>query len=371
MGDKRIFSNGTFSRMGLVLALSAVFLLGMVGIAGAQTVPVTNKAGVINVTYQIHNDSDSGYSAGYWGLDNYTQTLTLTPVPSTTPQQYDVSAVLNGTTCTFAGDLSPHAGTPQQYSGCVSLTGSWSGILTTDGTFSIPSTFPAVTNVGGNKLGLGGASNVPVASSQAAATNGWETLFGEPVSDFSGASTYSFTYTAPGDGTWVDSSSVSEASSGDIIIAGPTVTAIETVEPAPVPVCALGINSGAITFPALYGGETIAPSTNQEVLVTNESTFVPDVGGASAGVTVEGTEWSGLTAVDTMPVGQTTVLLGATSAGDTNLYTSPFALSGTPSGTVVDLAPSGGAAWLTFGLSVPSGQAPDTYTQTITVAPTC
>lgn len=345
--------------MGGIALVFALSMIGMIGLASAAT-PTVSGSGVISLTYQIHNDADSGYTGGTganWALDNFTQTLTLTPA---TEGGYAVSAVLNGTACTVKGDLSPQAGTPQLYSGCVAMNGQWAGTLS--GSVSVPTSVPDVTNVGGE----GGA-----------ATGGWESWFA-PTGVFSGASTFNFHYAAPNDGLWIDSDTNGAGSNpadGDIIIAAPgAVTAVDQVVAAPQPVCALSVSSPTITFPVLYGGETVAPSTSQEVLVTNESTVVPYLGGspvgAQAGVTVSGTVWYGLTTGNEMSVGQTTALLGATSSGDVNLYTSPFALSGSPSGPVVDLAPSG-AAWLEFGLSVPSGQPVDTYSQTITIAPTC
>lgn len=144
------------------------------------------------------------------------------------------------------------------------------------------------------------------------------------------------------------------------------------------PTCAIGITSYTVAFPMLYSGETVAPDVSTGITVTNESTFVAGVGsnpslGISTGLTVSGTNWIGtaISASDTMPVGQTSVLLGAYNGY--NPYTSEFALTSGMSGDLIDLAPtaSGGSAQILFGMSIPTGTPVDTYAQSITISTTC
>lgn len=146
------------------------------------------------------------------------------------------------------------------------------------------------------------------------------------------------------------------------------VTASATVE---APVCLIGANPGTISFGTLFSGQTIAPSGSTEVTVTNESTT-----GISTGLTVSGSVWSNVGFTKYFGVTNTSVLLGTftNATGGNSAYFPEFTMpgpAGTPSSPIVNLAPFGGTANLEFGLSVPVGQAPDSYTQTITVASTC
>jgi hypothetical protein len=150
----------------------------------------------------------------------------------------------------------------------------------------------------------------------------------------------------------------------------PTVTASATVL---TPVCLLGVNSDTLNFGTLYSGATIAPSASTGITVTNDSTT-----GISTGLTVSGSAWSDSGFADFFGATNTTVVLATgpanviyTSTSDTDNYTAPFALATTPSGLVTNLGPSPATAGLFFGLTVPVGQAADSYTQTITVASTC
>jgi hypothetical protein len=142
------------------------------------------------------------------------------------------------------------------------------------------------------------------------------------------------------------------------------------------PVCMLGINSSSISFPTLYAGETVAPSMSAAITVTNESTFVTGVAGnpnlgISTGIMIEGTNWMGLNPSDTMPASQTSVLLGTYNG--INPYNGEFSLTNSNSGDKVDLMPTSqyGDAVLEFGLSIPTLQPVDTYSQTISIVSTC
>ena len=65
---------------------------------------------VLNITYKVTNDEDSG-NVGYWALDNYNKQLQVWQGPDNTT--FYVVGRYTGTWQTFAGALSPGAGVPQ------------------------------------------------------------------------------------------------------------------------------------------------------------------------------------------------------------------------------------------------------------------
>ncbi len=193
---------------------------------------------LVQVTYQVRNDSDSGYN-GYWALDNYTQKLTIWQVSS---DQYQVNAVDNGTSCTFSGAPSPNAGTIQVANGCVSMVGGYSGNLLT----SVTPINTTRTTMGSGKLLFGGTENGILANNPTdkldayaswidyffpGAVNSIVSTTNPLTPGFSFANSgnaWSWTYTDRSNGlnTWTDSGTVSQASSGDIIIPAFTVSSV-------------------------------------------------------------------------------------------------------------------------------------------------
>jgi len=364
---------GTYSKIGLAIALASVFLLGMVGIAGA-TSPNPTWTPLVSTTYTIVNHPDSGYTGGsgkYWALDNITANLQIWSLGGT---NYYVNETDTGTWCTWNGLPSPQAGILQTYNGCGAINGGYDA----DFVSATPPTAATLSpsNDDSSLAALLGSGN-PSSITRPSVADGdyWETALLSSAPALT-SEQWSWTYTTAGAGPWIDALS---RSTGDIVLTAGTgtgITASEQVQPAPLPICALGLNNNVVTFPALYGGEAVAPAVGTGVTVTNESTVVPYLGGpsvgVSTGVTVSGTNWVGTNPAHTMPVGQTGVLLGtSTATSPQTKYTSQFPLTSSPSGDIIDLAPTGGQAQLLFGLTVPNGQPTDTYTQGITVATTC
>lgn len=155
------------------------------------------------------------------------------------------------------------------------------------------------------------------------------------------------------------------------------------------PVCAIGVYQGAyqsggtggssasIDFGTLTAGQTVTPggTDSPDVTVYNDSTaLVTGLGTVPVvtGITISGTDWSN--SWPSGSVSDTSVALVAYDSAATNGYSgapAPFALSGSPSGLILDMGPSGsGYGTLAFGLTVPSGVSGST-TQTITVYSTC
>ena len=152
----------TYSKIGLGLVLAAIFLLGMVGVAGAVTYPPIGVTGypaaisggpVATLSYKVYDDEDTGL-AGYWALDTYTKTITVYPTAAT--GTYDVNVTYIGTFCTFAGALSPQLGKTEPTSGCGTMTGGYDGYITgatsTNFTSSTPPASPF--NYGGTSADI-------------------------------------------------------------------------------------------------------------------------------------------------------------------------------------------------------------------------
>lgn len=139
-------------------------------------------------------------------------------------------------------------------------------------------------------------------------------------------------------------------------------------------------DTGAISFGTLVSGQSIAPegTGSQSVTIDNDSTAVStELGtvGITTGMVIQGTDWyTGDTPVSNpnFPVGSTEVQLSGYDAGATNGYLSPFALTSSPSGLIMDFGPTpSGFGTLSFGVTVPSTATPAFYTQTITVSAAC
>jgi hypothetical protein len=361
------------SRIGLVLALAAVFLASFVGIAGAA-VPPAGGTQIIHASYVVKNDADSGYSNGYWALDNFTQTLTVwkttTPAPGS-ESVYQVNVTDVGTWCTFAGSPSPNAGTAQPYGECGVMTGGYDGNLTTGIT---PVNTPQTT-IGDGVILAGGtvASDGVITPGPISGQSSWMDYFfpGVTIGGFNGIiapSTFAFansglgwswTYTDANRNVWIDSGVVPQASSGEILVSSSnnegSVQAVASVIPQ---TCSLSA-AGAINFGSVIpGGPRVAASS--PVTVTDEG----DVG---TGVSIYGSDWSSSQQGDlgAGSVGYTVYNVGATYAP--NAY-----LTGSPVSTGVTLAANGGSSSAySFGLQVPVTVKPATLKQTITFVSSC
>ena len=104
----------------VLAALALLLLVGMPALAqpthstwgsfvNAGGVPAGSTL-VVNVTYKVTNDEDSG-NAGYWALDSYNKQLKVWQGPDKTT--FYVVGRYTGTWQTFAGALSPGSGVTQ------------------------------------------------------------------------------------------------------------------------------------------------------------------------------------------------------------------------------------------------------------------
>ncbi len=78
---------------------------------------------VLNVTYKVTNDEDSGF-VGYWALDDYNRHV---QVWQTGPTSFYVVGSYTGEWHTFAGALSPMAGVTQGADASGSMEGGYTG----------------------------------------------------------------------------------------------------------------------------------------------------------------------------------------------------------------------------------------------------
>ena len=232
---------------------------------------VTNKL-IIDATYQVHNDSDSGWTGGtgkYWALDNYTQKLLIWQVAT---DRYQVNVTDNGTSCTFAGASSPNSGNAQIANGCVSMFGGYDGNLTT----SVTPVNTIQSTLGSGTLLFGGTENA-IINGQSTDTvdpyNSWIQYFFPGTSDWSSSFAFAnsgndwgWTYTDHSNGdVWIDAGTVGNgsgggASSGDIIfgsVNGTTETA----------------SSGSVVLSSTSTGQAGLPSGTSNLALNNNSTL--------------------------------------------------------------------------------------------------
>ncbi len=87
---------------------------------------------VLNVTYKVINDEDSG-NVGYWALDNYKKHLQVWKVPDGT--FYAVARYV-GKWRTFETALSPGTGTPEEKDASGTFQGGYIATFTFTGTFN-------------------------------------------------------------------------------------------------------------------------------------------------------------------------------------------------------------------------------------------
>ncbi len=136
--------------------MAAIFFLGSLFLGGlVQAKPTGTKRGsflnasgvptgsklVLNVTYKVVNDEDSG-NVGYWALDNYNKQLQVWKAPDGT---FYAIARYNGKWNTFAGALSPGAGVLEEKDGSGTFHGGYTA--TFKGTFA-PGTYKKMGNIG-------------------------------------------------------------------------------------------------------------------------------------------------------------------------------------------------------------------------------
>jgi hypothetical protein len=99
----------------------------------------------LNITYKVMNDEDSG-NVGYWALDNYTKQVQVWQVPD---GSFYAIATYEGKWNTFAGALSPGAGTALTKDGSGTFFGGWVGTFNAE---SCPSPMVA-GSLGGKDFG--------------------------------------------------------------------------------------------------------------------------------------------------------------------------------------------------------------------------
>ena len=176
---------------------------------------------IINVSYQVNNVLDNGNS-GLWALENFIQTLTITPI---TPTTYSVNAVdSDGTFCTFAGSKSPNAGITQLSDGCGIIIGGYDGTLSTDKPLN-PS---ALTTGIIPSMDMGGTKEMIISQDHTGYTSpytSWINYFfpdtiasGNSWGDYLSLPNWGWTYTLPNGTAMTDLSTTNPEFTNDIII---------------------------------------------------------------------------------------------------------------------------------------------------------
>ena len=134
----------------LVLAAVAVMMIAVPSMAMASSPPSTSSSGVhtmnfgdiinageiphgstmvLQVTYKVINDEDSGNS-GYWAMDNYTKSVQVWESPGGT---YYVIGLYSGTWTTYAGALSPKNGAPESMTASGTFHGGYIATFSANG----------------------------------------------------------------------------------------------------------------------------------------------------------------------------------------------------------------------------------------------
>ncbi len=108
----------------------------------AGGVPAGSKL-VLNVTYKVTNDEDSGH-VGYWALDNYNKSLQVWQAPD---EIFYVVARYTGKWKTFEGALSPGVGAEESADASGTFQGGYVATFTFSGTFN-PGGYKAKGNIG-------------------------------------------------------------------------------------------------------------------------------------------------------------------------------------------------------------------------------
>jgi hypothetical protein len=409
----------TYSKIGLVLAIAAALLAGMIGIAGAQT-PPPGYGGtpiVSSVTFPVSNVLDVGYMPSssspwqFWALDSYTETLTIWQSDSSaTTGTYAVNTVDTGTWCTFAGALSPYYGVPEPSNGCGALSSDDSGILTTDAPFNSALTTTPVTgtlgalNCGGTEamIVVGGVqvSNPTVPGGGPCDTSlqyFFPSIQQDAVSNLWNTESYSGTYTygaAPSISTDTEETSTNQGSTGDIITSAPitsgspttgVVTATYTSTYAPA-TCVLGVSDSG--EPGLEATAVDLSSGSGKLWVENagnsDSNGVPSVmsvnlafndvgqGAAADGGWVDGT-WA---ANSGWVPGMSTMWTAPTNAyggvdGSYPLYGVTRNPEGPAYGSLTSGSGGSGYQEIDFSVTAPSSLPAGTYTQQIVLTSSC
>ena len=362
---------GTYSKIGLAIALASVFLLGMVGVAGVAgaTTPAGNTAKV-NVTYVVKNDSDSAVWGGYWALDNYTKHLTIWQITAPVtgsgghPGVYQVNATYTGTFCTFAGAHSPETDVLEPSNGCGIFAGGYDANITT---YLSPINFTTPT---GSPFNYGGtAANIILGQNNNNVNFDWMAYyFGAGINEgnFSYANNgngWKWTYTLPNGNEWINSGL---GNSGDAIVSktgSGSVSATASITQT-LNTCTVSPSSTGITFSGVVSGGAETAASPYPVTVQN-------TGNVAGELFLSGGDWY-LNAYSGVGRGQINV-----SATQWQISSGPYAGSwyslqkaSGPQDTGSSIAPSTSAS-LYFQLGVPATVPSGTYGQTITLATSC
>lgn len=177
----------------------------------AMTVPALAKSGetqgklVLNVTYKVTNDVDSGFF-GNWALDNYVKHV---QVWQTGENTFYVVASYEGKWQTFEGAPSPGAGVSQGDDASGTFQGGYTATFDYTGPVEKAAGYIGTHDLGGDET-LSGITTP-------------YSVLGEYFPGYTG-----FAYTDGGDGwswtyhyqsqTWLNAGGVSAADSGDIVI---------------------------------------------------------------------------------------------------------------------------------------------------------
>ena len=342
----------------MIFALSAIFLSGLVGMVGASQ-PKGSTA-IINVTYVVHNDADSGFY-GYWALDNYSAHLTVWHISG---NQYQVNVTDLGTWCTYVGSPEPNSANTQTSAECGVMRGGYDGNLTA----SVSPVNVSQSTIAGGILNAGGTENSGVITpGQYDGQLGWINYFfpgtvtNNPFSVFAFANSgngWGWTYTDSNGEVWTDAGTVPQGQSGNLVVGQSNNQGNVNANAQALPLtCSLSA-AGSVNFGAVVpGGPRVASLS--PITVTDE-------GDVSTDVYIYGSDWHSSYAGDlgSGSIGYTVYNPGAT-------YGPTSTLSGTSTDTGVSLNANGGSEDYWFGLQLPVTVHPASLSQTITFVSSC
>jgi hypothetical protein len=350
-------------------ALITMLLAGSVLATISYPTPILNppaNAGtqVLDISFQVANDEDSGVAVGYWALDSYTKTVTVWTDTTNPTTGYVAYVSYLGTFCTFAGATSPQNGVTQSNDGCGTMSGGY------DATFTSESGLQSSTTATSYDFG-GTKADVLAGTWTHQTLYDWVDAYFPDAQNFD-QPVWSWTYSLPtgalGGTQWINDGN---GNSGDIVTGSSNVVLTATVS---TPVCGLSaaVGSGStLSFGSLVADKS---SSGDDYVTLSGSGNTP-----LTGLAVYGNNWIGSQYPTIgnawMPVGATSVKDGVESSfisltDSTNPISLTNALANIAIGDWQTNANSGSAN-VYFQLTIPSGQVPDAYTQTITFASGC
>lgn len=313
--------------MNKLLVIPLVALFGLWIVASASAMPLNNQSSPITISYKVINDEDSGM-VGYWALDNYTKTVTVTP--TNISGQFNITALYDGTFCTFNGSLSPQNGMLESADGCGTMIGGYSGYLTNVSEFN--DSFNATNPVDLNGTQSDILKQVYANQTGNPASFNWVDSYfpgadGTHYADYSWGWTYElngWNWSSGSNQTWVNSGA---GNSGDIVTLVPSINSTDNTTSLTLPSnVTLSVGNDTVVIPAnttITGNSPDWNGTLNSPVILSAANVTPSLNGYTTNVSkvieigFPGTELTLSNPVELVFQGDAGKLVGYTYDGST------------------------------------------------------